>query len=297
MTLERPATDFGSRLRDARERKGISIRQVSNNTKIAVAVLEGLERNDISKLPTGIFGRAFVRSFAAEVGLDPEASIQEFTEQFRENLAPVTHAPAEGVDDHDAREHRRQRRRRMLVAVAALVLVVGAAVAYVGVDEIENLWTMAVNRTQPDKVATAAPLQVSPAPVASAPSAAQQQPAAEGSASESPTSAAPGSVAPVDAVDRSPSDEPVDRLNVVLKVTRPCWVAATVDGRKEFQRVLKPGDERTLEARNELVLTVGDAGAVKMTINGMDAKSLGRSGEVLTERLNLSNVKRYLANQ
>ena len=75
MPSERTSGDFGARLRDARERRGVSLRQIANATKISVAVLEALERNDISKLPGGIFGRAFVRSYAIEVGLDPEATI------------------------------------------------------------------------------------------------------------------------------------------------------------------------------------------------------------------------------
>ena len=66
--------DFGGKLRQARERRGISLRQIAASTKISAAALEALERNDISRLPGGIFSRAFVRSYAAEVGLDPDAT-------------------------------------------------------------------------------------------------------------------------------------------------------------------------------------------------------------------------------
>ena len=64
-------SDFGGKLRLARERRGISLRQIAASTKISVGALEALERNDVSKLPGGIFSRAFVRSYAVEVGLDP----------------------------------------------------------------------------------------------------------------------------------------------------------------------------------------------------------------------------------
>ena len=66
-------TDFGERLRRARESRGISLRQVANVTRITVRALEAVERNDLSRLPGGIFTRAFVRAYAAEVGLDPES--------------------------------------------------------------------------------------------------------------------------------------------------------------------------------------------------------------------------------
>src|SRR5436190_15195321 len=90
MSGEGHRSDFGGRLREARERRGISLRQIAANTKISVAVLEALERNDISKLPGGIFSRAFVRSYAIEVGLDPEKTVQEFLERFEAQPAVAT---------------------------------------------------------------------------------------------------------------------------------------------------------------------------------------------------------------
>jgi cytoskeletal protein RodZ len=82
--------DFGAKLRGARERRGVSLRQIAETTKISVAALEALERNDPSRLPGGIFRRAFVRSYAAEVGLDPEATVREFLERFNLDPAPLT---------------------------------------------------------------------------------------------------------------------------------------------------------------------------------------------------------------
>src|ERR687888_922751 len=92
------AGDFGGRLREARERRGMSLRQIADATKISVSVLEALERNDISRLPGGIFGRAFVRSFAVEVGLDPERTIQEFIARFPGDAITAGHPASQQVD-------------------------------------------------------------------------------------------------------------------------------------------------------------------------------------------------------
>src|SRR5262245_47305788 len=73
---------FGDKLRQARERRGVTLRQIADSTKLSVAVLDALERNDFSRLPGGIFSRAFVRSFAAEVGLDPEQMVRDFLAEF-----------------------------------------------------------------------------------------------------------------------------------------------------------------------------------------------------------------------
>ena len=77
-------TDFGGKLRQARERRGVSLRQIAATTKISVASLEALERNDLSRLPGGIFSRAFVRSYAQEVGLDPDETVREFIDRFQQ---------------------------------------------------------------------------------------------------------------------------------------------------------------------------------------------------------------------
>lgn len=53
--------DFGGSLREARERAGVTLRAISTSTKISVVTLEALERNDLSRLPGGLFTRAFIR--------------------------------------------------------------------------------------------------------------------------------------------------------------------------------------------------------------------------------------------
>ena len=75
------STDVGARLRVAREDRQISLREIAATTKISVSALEALEENDIEQLPGGIFTRAFVRAYAAEVGLDPEETMRDFFEQ------------------------------------------------------------------------------------------------------------------------------------------------------------------------------------------------------------------------
>src|SRR5436189_1482991 len=93
--------DFGGKLRQARERRGISLRQIAAATKISAAALEALERNDISKLPGGIFSRAFVRSYAVEVGLDPDDTVGEFLERFNQEPAPTAEAVAAAVPEEE----------------------------------------------------------------------------------------------------------------------------------------------------------------------------------------------------
>ena len=118
--------DFGGKLRQAREGRGISLRQIAANTKISVAVLEALERNDISKLPGGIFSRAFVRSYAIEVGLDPDETVREYLERFHGEPAPepALHVPVSEQEDQALR-HEAVMLGVKVVGALVLVLAIG----------------------------------------------------------------------------------------------------------------------------------------------------------------------------
>src|SRR3970040_260497 len=116
--------DFGAQLREARERKGISLRQIAASTKISVAALEGLERNDISKLPGGIFSRAFVRSYAIEVGLDPDDTVREVLERFQSEPAPSTAVKVAIPEEESGFESQQRMASVLLQLVLISVLVV-----------------------------------------------------------------------------------------------------------------------------------------------------------------------------
>ena len=75
-------TSFGARLRRERERRQIALSSIAANTKISAGFFAGLERNDVSRWPSGIFRRAFIRAYAEAVGLDPTATTREFLELF-----------------------------------------------------------------------------------------------------------------------------------------------------------------------------------------------------------------------
>jgi len=73
---------FGPRLRSERERRGISLDTIATATKVSADLWEGLERNDFSRWPSGIFARAFIRDYARAVGLDADEVVDEFCRLF-----------------------------------------------------------------------------------------------------------------------------------------------------------------------------------------------------------------------
>src|SRR5437899_2594350 len=129
MAADRMSSGFGGALREARERRGVSLRQIANATKISVAALEALERNDISKLPGGIFSRAFVRSYAMEVGLDPEETVREFLDRFNREPPPSAKALTAALPEQE-REFERQQMRTAKTAGLLLLIPVAALILY-----------------------------------------------------------------------------------------------------------------------------------------------------------------------
>ena len=250
-------TDVGARLRAAREAKQISLREIAATTKISVSALEALEENNVAQLPGGIFTRAFVRSYATEVGLDPEEVMRDF----------VAQVPVEGIDeeekyDSQSREHDLfQSQQRMAATVLKLVAISAAVLLlYLG-------WTVTTGTDAPEApVAETAPALL--APVA-------------------------GSVRTEPPVTAEPMSQ--ESLTIVLRPRGDCWVSLTIDGELVFEDLMHAGDRESYAAADEMRLIVGDAGAFRFTINQQDGRSLGVSGVTVTARITRQNFRSYLA--
>src|SRR5215467_10433169 len=69
---------FGEELRREREIRGISLKEISDATKISKRFLEAIERNDHHTLPAPVFTRGFVREYARYVGLNAEEMVNRY---------------------------------------------------------------------------------------------------------------------------------------------------------------------------------------------------------------------------
>lgn len=74
--------EFGEQLRRRRERRGVSLAKISEETKVAASVFASLERGDCSRWPGGVYNRAYVRAYATAVGLDAEETVAAFVRCF-----------------------------------------------------------------------------------------------------------------------------------------------------------------------------------------------------------------------
>lgn len=78
------ATSFGEQLRLAREARGISLREISEQTRISTRYLEAIESGDLKRLPGGIFNRSFIKAYAKYVGYDETEALEAYARTARE---------------------------------------------------------------------------------------------------------------------------------------------------------------------------------------------------------------------
>jgi len=304
---------LGFRLKGAREASGVSLRDIAAKTKISVSALEALERNDFSRLPGGIFSRAFVRSYAIAVGLDPETTVQEFLDEMKQSeneAARVASTPSEVTPEDRAFLERQKRAIRLLQIAGVLVVVAagtGAALAYMK-------WKKSAPADAP-AAAVAPPSSPSPASPASAPgsspppSTGAASPAA-GSSQPPPRSSTttPASPPPAAGTSQSPPvtvvppeapapvpvpPAPAEPLTIEFEVTSACFVEIASDGRVSFSKAMEPGERQRIQAQKELRLKVGDAGAFVWSVNGKRARSLGAAGSARQATVTQANFKRF----
>src|SRR5262245_54273637 len=126
---ETTMASFGEELRRQRELRSVTLREISDATKINIRFLEALEENDFKHLPGGQFNKGFIRAYARHIGVDGEDMVNAYILEVRrqEDEAPSGRAslPRARLDPAD---------RRALIALgvlAAIVVLIGVGVWYV----------------------------------------------------------------------------------------------------------------------------------------------------------------------
>ena len=252
--------DVGATLRHARLRKRLTLEQITQSTKITLATLEALENNDFDRLPAGVYTRGFLRAVAREVDLDPEETVEQYMEQV-EVMPPMAIA-SDAVEamHRDTANDDAGRTRAIVIprvpfgALVALAIIVVAG-AYLVSSRAENAG--AIDTAPSSSVAAPAP---TPAPVSD--------------------------------VARAANVEP-DILRIELTATGPCWVSATADRESALSRLLQAGERHQLQAKDEIVLRVGDPSTMTITVNGLPGRSLGRPRQPVTVQINRQNFREF----
>jgi hypothetical protein len=239
----------GAQLRASREARGLSIDAVAHTTRVQARILAAIERDDLSAVPPPPFGRGFVRAYAREMGLDGDRTARDYFAQF---------APAGAPSDLSGERGETPGRGWLLwpLAVVSVGVLAGVGLALL-TGRPEQGPGGAETPVPQSSRPPAQPSNFTPAP------------------GNDPSTETRGAGAPA----------PAANLTIVLTAMRPCWVAATADGRRVVYGTVVPGAPQTLSASDEIVIRVGDAGGLSWSVNGRESVLMGQTGEVRDVRV------------
>lgn len=236
---------LGQELKKAREERGVTLHEIAESTNIGVRFLQAIESDSYGILPGGIFSRAFVRKFAAKVGLDEEQALRLYEEQLGDSDDKSSRKSFTGSNFDEPGTNTGN--GLLLSLVALIILAACAYLAYeyfkapVSEPEINSLKSS--NITNPPAETTTSPL-----------------PSMTPSASPAP---------PVEGSQNPAGDQKINGLKLSLTAAdASCWVLVVADASKGQEQTLRPGETGEFTADEKLVLNMGNLPALKITING-----------------------------
>ncbi|MNI31692.1 cytoskeletal protein RodZ [compost metagenome] len=288
-------SDLGHLLRKARMDKKISLDDLEDATKIRKRYLQAIEDGDYKLLPGSFYVRAFIKSYAEAVGLDPTEVLKLY-----QSLTPEP-APEKPAGETNIRSKRAgstkntdklSRLASNVVMISFVVLIL--AVAYYYFDKNYKGTPADENPTesQPPRITN------SKDPTASA-NVEGSNPSSDGKPTALP-SPTPSPIIAKTEVTFTSSDKGVDnylvkgseKLNIQLKITgAQCWIqvdALSADNKKTMQKqkLYKNGELETFELDSSAYLNIGAASAVELTVNGV-VVTVGDTANVKRVQLNL----------
>ena len=271
----------GERLREARERQKVSLHAIAEKTNISVRALEAIEKGQFGKLPGGIFTRGFIRSYAAQVGIDPDAAVAQF-------LSDEPGAREES-DDGGTRE---REGLGLLAIVAGGLIVVALTLALIYFFAPD--W-LRLGGGAPASVKEATVPESSPATTQAAVTDSVPAPPVPTAAAPTDAPPAPMATPPVTPAAQVPpaQETPKAPLHLVVAPTGRCWVQVSADGQMRVARELNVGERVTVEAAERLHIVVGDAGAFAYELNGRAGRSLGAAGGVARVTIQPATVSQF----
>ncbi len=281
---------LGAKLKQEREKRNVTLDEISRSTKIGTRMLRALEEEHFDQLPGGIFNKGFIRAYARFLGLDEEQAIGDYL------AATGTSAPGRqpaNDDQTQVAELRAQvelRGREESPATAGLpwgmfavvLLVLGLGFA------IWGLYSRGAGRESRPAAAPAAsnsrPATISTptvSPSGSTGTAPNVSPAGELAvlASTEPASFAKPSPHTVGEGRNLGAAAP---LLLRIKARQDCWISITVDGEVTRQETLMAPAEKSVRAAEEIVIRAGNMGALDFEFNGQKLPAQGDFGEAKT---------------
>ena len=291
MTLK----ELGELLRRERERKGLSVKQVMESTKISRRILVAIEDGDRANLPHPVYAKGFIRNYARLLDLtqeellaavDQEFGVEEDEERQHTRSVPRRAAPADGMSAQPANGRRVW---PTLLLIAVLVAVLAAMVVYLQRRGALTAQGPAAPQVQeqaaaPATAPEAAAVQPAPAPEPVAPVVETPAPAPAPVSPAAPAAPVQEQAKPaVPAQEQAKPHVPgAKTLAVVAKPGQMCWMEVSVDGGDKKEFFIRSNESVSFEYTEKLWIKLGNVGGVNVTHNGKAVVTDGAGWSVKT---------------
>ena len=305
---QRTGLSIGPALRSAREKRGLSLEEVERATKIRIRYLEGLEREEYDMLPARIYARGFLKTYANFLGFDGEtlsreledgptggeeagkSDARESPESLSGSMEPRPSGPLPVARALSGPDGRTSAMSLPLYAIAGVALVAFVGVVYLLVSGLhvfdgsgrqqnhDNAGFVSNNKAS-NKGGTPVSKTVK-----------KKKKSANGSRGGTKKSAVPGTIGggksspPPARTDQGPLEAGV------RVVDADSWIEVRTDGIISYSHLTQPGFSQTFEAKRRVVILTGNAGAVRVSLNGQNLGALGQDGQVLTKVYTVKNA-------
>lgn len=240
---------FGERLQQLRVDRGLERQDISATTKISCRVLAALETGAFESLPERVFSRSFVRQIAQTVGCDGDSLVRDFDRAWEHHQLESGEYEKLPVVDPAPRAAIRWRFWFPISVCGILVLAVAVVI---------------LSGSEPSQAALLEQPRRGGVP-REAPTADHEAAMERGPATSDPTATAEG---------------PVD-LKVIVERDQECWVRYRDREGKTDQRLVPGGEVLRLRLDGPVKLTVGNASAARLVVDGVEYANLGIPGQVV----------------
>jgi cytoskeleton protein RodZ len=286
-------------LKAEREKREISLAQIAQDTHISVHYLEALEEGRFSNLPGGMYNRAFLKAYCESLKLD----LHDIMSRFEAENIPASER------QHKPKSIAAGKNPSFKVSpiiIWTIMLLISASSIFFNRRWIKTTFApyfsheSAAQATDPIKIKSAAkspePQNAQTVPPVNSPptgSASVQPPAA--ASTPIPGDAQPPAVTTVQpSIAQAPQPDspqaPGQTLRLEISALEKCWISVAPDSNTAYHKTLEPGETQSFHASEQFHLVLGNAGGIKLKINGQTAKPLGKSGEVVKLLINESNL-------
>jgi cytoskeleton protein RodZ len=271
-----PALGFGEELRRERQIREISLEEISSATKISVRLLTALEQGDVRRLPAPAFTRGFIRAYARHLGIDPEEKVNAYLADLTGDHTEVP-APKKALPRSRFWRGRRGTASMMVAGVTGILLVLGFIASPQQRRDREPKPTVVPPR--------AAPVAFKNVAVSNEPTPIIQNAASVAAERDAETSAKTAGEKPADAptAKTSTTSTAAAGVTLTLEFQEDSWAKIQADGATVVSGLVKRGETRRLHARDGFRVTLGNAGGVRVTIDGRPMEPLGGVGEVVRD--------------